>query len=119
MEILWGSDDYDYRVATTTDKNVKAYEGAFGNCQNFVINNFQDLLFLGPSELTHFLCEVCKNWGRLYCIIDITDDTYDNLKKIIHQKSINIEFVVESAYENANGSDMVLCILDLTNLEKI
>ena len=122
MNIIYTTDFRNYTFAEEKSCNSVAYSGPFGNCQNFVINDFRNLLFFNGGDLKHinnFLYNVSNTWTRMYCVIDINEEVYEKLKEIVNNKKLNVEFIVESPYKNANGSSMVLCILDLSKLKLI
>ncbi len=122
MDIIYITDFRNYKFATVEGCYSVAYSGPFGNCQNFVINNFRSLLSFNGGDLKHinnFLYNVSNTWERLYCVIDIEEEVYEELKEIVNSKKLNVEFIVESPYENANGTSMVLCILNLSELKPI
>lgn len=122
MNIIYTTDFRNYTFAKAKSCDSVAYSGPFGNCQNFVINNFRNLLSFNGGDLKHinnFLYNVSNTWTRMYCVIDINEEVYEELKEIVNSKKLNVEFIVESPYENANGSSMVLCILDLSKLKLI
>ncbi len=104
-------------------EDIRAYNGAFGNCQNFAVNNFQGLLWDHHSEAiqdtNNFLVKVGNEFGKSFAVIDITVSTYELLKEIINDKKLNVSFIVNTPYVNRNDNDMVLCILDISKLELI
>lgn len=102
--------------------HATSYNGSFGNCQNFTIRYFNELLVLyknSPKLLSECLYKIYTKFSRPYCVIDINKNVYEDLKNTIKENNLKIKFVVDTPYINANGSNMVICILDLSELEII
>jgi hypothetical protein len=110
--------DNDYRIYSFED--YSAYEGAFGNCQNFSVNNFESLLWSDDSDSVNdtnsFLYYVSEMSGKKFAIIDIRPAVYERLKYCIKQSKLLIRIVANTPYMNNNAHDMILCVLDLNDL---
>jgi len=125
MDILYYKDNLEFDTATipAVNSSIIARQSPFHNCQNFSIASFNCLLASGSKDYlktaTNFLVNVRDKWGKNYCVIDISDPVYNRLKDIIKLSNFKVEFIVEAPYENYNGSDMILCILNLEKLTLI
>lgn len=109
---------YIYRFNDT-----HAYMGSFGNCQNFTICAFEELLYNDSDEAVEdtrdFFLFVKERQTKNFVVIDIRFPVYARLKSVIDPKKFNVSFVVETPYENYNGTQMALCILDISKLRQI
>lgn len=108
--------------AFAKDGHCIAYNGPFGNCQNFCINDFAELLWVAinidEDYLVNYLTKVSNKWSRYFLVIDITNSTHEELTEFIKNNGLDLPFVVETPYTNNNGSSMILCILNLNSLKK-
>lgn len=101
--------------------DTQAYTGSFGNCQNFTVCGFEDLLYgeciEAVEDTNNFLYHISKDQGKGYVVIDIRKSVYERLQAAMHHPRFNVSFVVQTPYDNYNGTKMVLCILNLGKIE--
>lgn len=107
---------YDFQY---NEKHMRVYVSPFGNCQNFTIPNFYQLLKLssnnevekqGVLEFLKFIKSIVR---KKLLIVDVKSN-YEEEMNLIFKNMIKDKF----PYLSSNHSNMIIYILNLENLPK-
>lgn len=84
----------------------------FGNCQNFAISNFENLLQGSDKDIYFFLLKTVFLSGKRLLIIDIKYNRLERIKNLF-----NDCIIFEQPYESTNGSKMIILMIKLTTIQ--
>jgi hypothetical protein len=107
----------DKKFRSVRDFTLNFTRSPFGNCQNFCIPYFSNIIY-SDFNIMDIFSIIYNRLDKPICILDLNLNIYNKFKTKIKEEKAPITVNIKK-YINTNGSKMVLCIVKLDTVKCI